>query len=146
MSSNEVLARDLHDTLYIDWEERVSGWGVYTREKIQGDSLVEVCPVVVYPEDILKIAKWNAGDDPTACVHLGLPLYSLRWGEDQCAVPLGYGAIYNHSDSNNCQFVGGHEHGLLYIVSLRDIEPGEQLTVSYGETWFEGKPFPKVNL
>ena len=121
MSSSESLPADLHEILYIDWEERVSGWGVYTRKKIQEGSLVEVCPVVVYPEEIIKIAKWNAGDDPASSVHLGLPLYSLCWGIDQCAVPLGYGAIYNHSDFNNCQFVGGHEYGLLYIVSLRDI-------------------------
>lgn len=108
--------------------------------------IVEACPVIVYPEEILQIASWNAQEDRGSNVSLGLSLYSLRWGEGYAAVPMGYGGIYNHSDKNNCRFIPDTANGILYVITERDIEPNEQLLVSYGETWFDNKPFPKVDL
>ena len=131
---------------YIDWVEKISGWGVFTKEAIKKHMIVEACPVIVYPEEILQIASWNAQEDRGSNVSLGLSLYSLRWGEGYAAVPMGYGGIYNHSDKNNCQFIPDTANGILYVITERDIEPNEQLLVSYGETWFDNKPFPKVDL
>lgn len=132
--------------IYVDWVEEVYGWGVFTKEKIKKDTFIEASPVIVYPVDIIKIASWNAQEDRGSNASLGLTLYSLRWGEQFAAVPMGYGGIYNHSDRNNCEFVNDIENGILYIIALRDIEPGEQLLVSYGSDWFDNKPFPKVDL
>jgi SET domain-containing protein len=132
--------------VYVDWVEKIYGWGVFTKDKIEKHKIVEACPVVVYPEEILEIAAWNTQNDKHSYASLGISLYSLKWGEDHAAIPLGNGGIYNHSDSNNCMFMVNQEEGLLYIVALRDIEPGEQLLVTYGDTWFDGKPFPKVDL
>lgn len=136
----------IHPSVYVDWVEEVSGWGVFTKEKIAKNTIIEASPVIVYPVEILKIASWNAQEEGGSNVSLGISLYSLRWGEQFAAVPMGYGGMYNHSDRNNCQFVNDVENGILYILSLRDIEPGEQLLVSYGEDWFDNKPFPKVDL
>ncbi|MFM2010791.1 MAG: hypothetical protein RLZZ479_1182, partial [Bacteroidota bacterium] len=62
------------------------------------------------------------------------------------AIPLGYGGIYNHSDNNNCQFMNDMDNGLLYIITLKNINAGEQLLVNYGNDWFDSKPFPKIDL
>lgn len=132
--------------VYVDWVEEVYGWGVFTKERIEKHTIVEASPVIIYPEEIIKIASWNAKEDRGSNESLGLTLYSLRWGDGYAAIPMGYGGVYNHSDRNNCQFVDDLANGILYIVSLRDIEPGEQLLVSYGEDWFDNKPFPKIDL
>ena len=132
--------------VYVDWVESIYGWGIFTKDEIPMHTVIETCPVIVYPEDIIKIATWNTQDDRHSYASLGLTLYSLKWGEQHAAIPLGFGGIYNHSDNNNCQFVMNAEEGFLHIVTLRDIAPGEQLLVTYGDDWFEGKPFPKVDL
>lgn len=136
----------LYPSLYIDWVEKINGWGVYTKDDIKGKTIVEICPVIVYPEEILKIASWQTNGDKQAYATLGFTLYSLNWNENYAAVPLGYGGIYNHSDTNNCQFVCDVDNGMLYIVATRDINSGEQLTVHYGDGWFDSKPFPKIDI
>jgi hypothetical protein len=44
------------------------------------------------------------------------------------------GRFFNHSDNNNCDFVT--ESGKVLVKTLRDIAPGEQLTVNYGHKYF----------
>ena len=52
--------------------------------------------------------------------------------------PHGYirtalGAFYNHSDNPNCVTKNGYWHQIpvKYLVTLRDIEAGEELTAKY---------------
>ena len=52
--------------------------------------------------------------------------------------PHGYirtalGAFYNHSDNPNCITKNGYWHQIpvKYLVTLRDIEAGEELTAKY---------------
>ena len=136
----------IHTSLEIRWVEEVYGWGVFTKDIIKQHTLVETCPVISYPQDILKIAAWNVQGDKHMMAALGLSLYSISWSPDSAIIPLGWGGMYNHSDNNNCQFVIDKENGLLHIVSLRDIHANEQLFVSYGKDWFDNKPFPKIDL
>jgi SET domain-containing protein len=136
----------IHPSIEIRWDERIYGWGVFAKESIEQHTLVETTPVVVYPQDILQLAAWNTQGDKHKLASLGLTLYSMSWSEDTAIIPLGWGGIYNHSDNNNCQFLIDKENGLLHIATLKDIHENEQLLVSYGEDWFENKPFPKINL
>lgn len=39
----------------------------------------------------------------------------------------------NHRDTPNCEVRG--EGSLSYIVALRDIDAGEELTIDYGDDW-----------
>jgi SET domain-containing protein len=126
--------------------EKIYGWGVFTKENIPQFEVIEICPVIVYPLEILEIAAWNAQGDKHSFVSLGLTLYSIAWGKKNVAIPLGYGGMYNHSDSNNCHFIANEEEGFLHIITLRDIIAGEQLFVSYGDGWFNDKPFPKIDI
>lgn len=52
--------------------------------------------------------------------------------------PHGYirtamGAFYNHSESPNCKTYTGfwHQIPVVYLMSIKDIEPGEELTAKY---------------
>lgn len=136
----------IREGLFIDWVEKIYGWGVFTKVDVPAYELVETCPVIVYPTDILEIAAWNTRSDKHSFASLGLSLYSVKWGQNYAAVPLGYGGMYNHSDTNNCQFILNSEEGFIHVITLCDVKAGNQLFVSYGKDWFNGKLFPKVDL
>jgi hypothetical protein len=47
----------------------------------------------------------------------------------------------NHSCSPNCQFIEGRcgkNYRLVYVITLRNIDIGEELTLDYGSEWFVG--------
>jgi uncharacterized protein len=60
--------------------------------------------------------------------------YCFAWGRDQVALALGYGSIYNHSYSPNARYDDVGPQTKVF-TALRDIEPGEEITVNYN-----GKP------
>ncbi len=71
-----------------------------------------------------------------------LDQYAITWKENP-AIPLGWAAVYNHSDNNNCQFLAYTDTELIGIITLREIKKGEQCCVSYGEEWFKKKGWIK---
>jgi SET domain-containing protein len=49
---------------------------------------------------------------------------------------LGYGSLYNHSDEPNAEYT--HEADDAYsFMAVRDIAAGEEITISYGDEWWE---------
>ena len=59
--------------------------------------------------------------------HITNTLAGYHFDNDVIRTPLG--GFINHSESPNCQV---REHlGNLYLVTLRDIEAGEELTLRY---------------
>src|SRR3954466_229701 len=69
--------------------------------------------------------------------------YHFAWGKGTGALALGYGSLYNHSYRPNARYwdVGPQTKE---FTALRDIEPGEEITVNYNaepddttEVWFE---------
>ena len=93
---------------------------------VEGD-LIEVSPVIVFPEqDLNKIHNTHLHD------------YYFLWGEkrDQGAIALGYGSLYNHSESPNASFeidLSGEE---IRFYCIKDISPGEEITISYVDSDF----------
>ena len=64
------------------------GRGVFTKENIGKDTVIEESPVIVMPpEDRINIDKTLLHD------------YIFAWGKDekQCCMALGFIPIYNHS-------------------------------------------------
>jgi len=49
---------------------------------------------------------------------------------------LGYGMLYNHSANPNVEYVQD-EPSMLRFRALRTVMPSEELTIDYGETWWE---------
>jgi SET domain-containing protein len=57
--------------------------------------------------------------------------------QGRTAVVLGFTSLLNHSDTPNCDFVRYIDALALDLVALRDISPGDELTIDYGLTlWF----------
>jgi hypothetical protein len=49
---------------------------------------------------------------------------------------LGHGMLYNHSHEPNVEYVEG-EPDTFEFRALRAIRAGEELTIDYGEEWWE---------
>ncbi|MGZ3473283.1 MAG: SET domain-containing protein [Polyangiales bacterium] len=116
-------------------ETRGRGRGVFAVEPIEEGESIERCHVIVIPEEQLQNVA-----------NTILHEYFFRWGgtQDDGAVALGYGSLYNHSDTPNAMYVRKVSEGILEFVALRDIAAGEEIFVSYhggfgerGPLWFD---------
>lgn len=95
---------------------------MFTSEDIPEGSLLEVCPVIIIPQDqVAAIHKTVLHD------------YYFLWGpeEKQAAIALGFGSLYNHSFEPNAEYRVDYEQRSFDFYSLRDLEAGEEITVNY---------------
>ncbi|AGA28817.1 SET domain-containing protein [Singulisphaera acidiphila] len=96
------------------------GRGVFARRLIREGEVIERVPVLVVPIDELK-----QGSAWTSLGH-----YCFLWSKDTVALALGYGSLYNHSFRPNARYDDRGQRTKVF-TSLRDIEPGEEITVNY---------------
>ena len=120
--------------LYIT-SSSLHGRGVFTGVAISQDSLIEVCPVLVLPAEDMKAIQSTKLYD-----------YYFEWGEEnnQPAIALGHGSIYNHSYEPNARYLVDFEMETISYYAIREIEAGEEITVNYlgrpsekGKVWFK---------
>jgi SET domain-containing protein len=111
------------------------GRGVYCLNPIKTGDKIEVCPVIVIPEEDLKVIHNTALHD-----------YYFLWGENQKsgAIALGFGSLYNHSSKPNAKFDFDYINETIDFECIRNIEVGEEITIDYHEgirgisnLWFE---------
>lgn len=96
------------------------GRGVFARRAIAEGDLIESCPVLVVPsDDIQQGETWTRLGD-----------YCFDWGRGTMALALGYGSLYNHSYQPNARYEDVSGHTKIF-VAIRDIDPGEEITVNY---------------
>jgi len=115
--------------LYID-KSNGKGRGVFTREKIAADIIIEESPVIVMQKgDRSYLDKTLLHD------------YIFEWGikKDRCCMALGYLSIYNHSYKSNCEYFMNFEEATIQIKTVRVIEKGEELTINYNGDWNDRK-------
>jgi len=107
------------------------GRGVFTKEKIPANTLIEEAPVIVMSaEDRVNIDKTLLHD------------YIFAWGknEDECCMALGLIPIYNHSYQSNCEYFMDFEEQIIQVKTVREIAAGEELTINYNGDWNDKKP------
>ena len=100
----------------------LGGRGVFSREAIAEGTLIEICPVVVLPPEQLPIVHDTKLHD-----------YYFLWGweDNECAIALGYGSLYNHAYDPNARYLVDIDQDTIEIIARRDIPAGEEITVSY---------------
>lgn len=117
-------------SLYIDGSKD-RGRGVFTRDFIPADTVVEVSPVIVMTaEERLLLDKTLLHD------------YIFEWepdGKSMCCMAQGYISVYNHSYTSNCEYFMNYEERNIFIKTVRNIQPGEELTINYNGDWNENK-------
>lgn len=116
--------------LYIDSTEQ-KGRGVFTNEPIAAQVIIEIAPVIV-----MEQKDWLLLDQTL------LHDYIFEWGgeKNQCAMALGWIAVYNHSFQSNCEYFMDFEDENMFIKTVRAIEKGEELFVNYNGDFDNTKP------
>ena len=108
----------------------IKGRGVFTRERIPANTVVEIAPVIVMEhKDREHLDKTLLHD------------YIFEWGKEKnkCAMALGLIPIYNHSYKSNCEYFMDFEDDSIMVKTVRVIENGEELTINYNGDWNDGK-------
>lgn len=114
------------------------GRGVYTSEKIEAGTLVEVAPVIVMSSKERKLIDKTLLHD-----------YIFEWGDDspkgapsgrECCMALGYVPLYNHSYESNCEYEMDFDNRQIRITTVRSIAAGEELFINYNGEWNDLKP------
>ncbi len=122
--------------LYILKNEE-KGRGVFTAGDIFEGSTIEVCPLIIIPEEQVKLIHESVLHD-----------YYFRWGENQkqAAILLGFGSLYNHSNEPNAQAILINADQEIVIEAIRTINSGEEITIDYFDddgakehVWFDIK-------
>lgn len=135
--------------LEIRWIDEIGGRGVFAREDIPTGVLLERAPLIIMPKSLIHIGMWFLQAEGMPDTEFVLDQYSLEWGPDSIALPLGWAGIYNHSDANNARFCYWSEEdpSIIGVITQAEILAGSQITVSYGANWFKAKPYvTKVNF
>ena len=106
------------------------GKGVFTKENIAADKIIEQSPVIVMSaEDRVNLDKTLLHD------------YIFAWGEkkEKCCVALGFVSMYNHSYQSNCEYFMDFEEETIQIKTVKNIKAGEELTINYNGDWNDKK-------
>src|SRR6266571_4803892 len=98
------------------------GRGVVAARPFRAGETIERPPVIVIPAEEAPLIR------DTRLAH-----YYFEWGDDckQAAIALGYGSLYNHSYTPNARYEFRESEECLEFIALRDIEPGEEITINY---------------
>ena len=99
-----------------------AGRGVFARVAIKKGELIEKCPVIPIPEH-----------DVAALSESILLTYFYFFGKnrERMVVALGFGSIYNHTDSPNATYKEHERELTIDFIARRDIQKGEEITVNY---------------
>lgn len=108
--------------IYVD-KSPVHGWGVFAKEIIESGEVFEECPVLTLPINVGEVSSllldyrfnWPQGE---------------TWEEQVCA--LGFGSLYNHSDTPNAFWRSNLEKRTFEFVATKNIPVGEEIFVWYG--------------
>lgn len=138
MISNPFIDRRL-ELRYIS---EINGWGVYAKELINNDEIIEMSPIIVMPKKLIDVSIWACQAEGIPNKDLMIDQYTLRW-KDDLACPLGWIGLYNHSNNNNAIFAGDFDRNMIGILTIKEIVPDTQVTVFYGEHWFTEKGYVK---
>ena len=119
----------------------VHGYGLFARDFIPKDTrIIEyVGEIITKPEALrredARLARLAAGGD--GCVYVFI--INQRYDIDG-NMPWNLARRINHSCAPNCET---HDvRGRIWIVTLRDIAPGEELNYNYGFSYGEARDHP----
>jgi uncharacterized protein len=107
--------------LYVAQTEN-KGRGVFCSVEIQKKSIIEICPIILIPEiEVDTIHETELHD------------YYFIWGEndEQAAIALGFGSLYNHSYSPNANYIYDFEFNTIEFFAIKKILPGTEITINY---------------
>jgi len=98
------------------------GRGVFAERRFAEGDLVETCPTVqVRDRDVTGTLR-------------DYVFTSVKRGD--VVLALGYGMLYNHSADPNLEYEQDEPDSIAFFA-IRTVRPGDELTIDYGEEWWE---------
>ena len=111
------------------------GLGVRARTTIRRGEIVECCPMLVLSPAAFLDAAWRSLHK--AMLETIFQDYLFAWTRGRCALALGYGGLYNHSEHPSADAIKHFRERKMTIVANQDIEAGREVTIRYNDVWFE---------
>tara|TARA_R110002074_G_scaffold238775_3_gene410639 strand:- start:25 stop:465 length:441 start_codon:yes stop_codon:yes gene_type:complete len=146
MYSSEEIIKTPH--IQIKYVSPNIGRSVFSIRAFFKNEVVELSPIFLLDEKYSELPK--AFKDRV-----------FNWGHltktEPCrALALGYGSIYNHSDTPNLRYKADYDSKILRFITIRAIDPGEHLTIHYDHAdgkhkkvennWFEKHEIKKQTI
>lgn len=132
------VATNCHQIMYlkirIDNSKKLNIRGIFADETIAKGELVEICPVILFPDSELEHISKTV-----------LTKYEFCWDDNNEAIVLGYGSLYNHSFEPNVEFEHDFTNNTMRYTALRDIEKDEELYIDYMQGAYD-EPIPEEYL
>lgn len=107
--------------------------GILAKKTFYPGQVIEVCPVLVIPKE-----QSNHIDSTV------LYDYYYSWENEDTAICLGLGSLYNHSYNPNAEYTKNTEDRSITIICRRQIRQGEEVTLNYNgdaesqnRVWFD---------
>lgn len=122
---------------------RVHGLGVFALVDFAPESVVEVCPGLTLDKDgrvaLADYAMSFEAKGDNSVSSDGLP-------RRLSVVALGCGALYNHREVPNVAwcYLRDVAEGVVAMVALRQVFAGEELFISYGAGYWQGRSAPDL--
>jgi len=117
-----MMKKILHQSPIIVKHSPLHGYGVFATDHIRQDEVVEDCHFIKASVSDREINR-----------------YAFYFDEHSTAIILGFGSIYNHSDQPNAKYQFNEATGLITFTATRSIQKGEEILISYGNTWFSDR-------
>ena len=100
----------------------IHGYGVFAVKKIPKKTVIEESRAVIFP----KLKEYRRA--------ISERIFS--WDDNNVALVLGYGSIYNHSSKPNATFSVDRSNEVMKFIAIDDIKSGDEILIDYGERWF----------
>ncbi|NBX07681.1 MAG: SET domain-containing protein [Proteobacteria bacterium] len=104
----------------------IHGHGVFATKKIAKGAVIERCPYIVIDDD--DVAEANRLQDY---------LFTSPDEEGDYLCVLGYGMVYNHSDSPNAEWEIDDDNRFVRFSATKDIAAGDEIFQDYGEEYWK---------
>jgi uncharacterized protein len=123
-------------TLYIK-ESNKKGRGVFSKQNIIKGAVIETCLLIVMPDVDYDFSSFTIVND-----------YCFRFdkGENQIAIAMGFGSLYNHKCPANADHKIDTETKTMQIIALEDIPAHQEIYINYHGAfndntleWFESR-------
>jgi hypothetical protein len=99
-----------------------AGRGVFAKVDVKKGEIIESSPLLFIPEEELSFIE------KTKMIN-----YLLFFGKNRkkAAFILGFGSLYNHSDTPNAYFTVREKDKLVDLIALKDIAKDKEVTFNY---------------
>lgn len=106
--------------------------GLIASQPIKSGELIEKCPVILVDKKL----------EESALKQTVLWKYYYEWNRKYHCIVLGYGGLINHSYTPNAKYVFDYKHNYLLYKAIKNISPGEEITVNYNWIPTDSTPLP----